>query len=239
MRRTAVSLGIGAALSFAAVLSGFAQPGPKGSAAAAGYTQLFISPCGEPYRGKPGDPYPVALWFRQADLDHDGEISKAEFRADHQGFFRGAGFRRQRLPRRSGGQVLRKPGRTRRPWTRQHQLAGQSRAVPFGTSSPRAAGRPSSIWLRWSRRRMAATPAPARCTAATIPTTRPGALPETLARDGRSSARWSAPRRTACWPRPSRSGRPTATWTAGSARPSSSPPPIGASRFWTRTRTAS
>jgi hypothetical protein len=54
---------------------------------AAGYTQLFISPCGEPFRGKAGDPYPVALWFKQTDANHDGAIDKAEFRADHAGFF--------------------------------------------------------------------------------------------------------------------------------------------------------
>jgi hypothetical protein len=54
---------------------------------AAGYTQLFISPCGEPYRAKAGEPYPVALWFKQTDANHDGVIDKAEFRADHAGFF--------------------------------------------------------------------------------------------------------------------------------------------------------
>ena len=59
------------------------RPGPE----AFGFTQLFISPCGEPYRGKRGDPYPVALWFKQADLNHDGVIDKAEFLADHAGFF--------------------------------------------------------------------------------------------------------------------------------------------------------
>jgi hypothetical protein len=57
------------------------------SPAAAGFTQLFVSPCGEPYRGKPGDPYPAALWFKQADLNHDGVIDLKEFRADHAGFF--------------------------------------------------------------------------------------------------------------------------------------------------------
>jgi EF hand domain-containing protein len=52
-----------------------------------GFTQLFISPCGEPYRGRPGEPYPVVLWFKQADLNHDGVVDHAEFLADHAGFF--------------------------------------------------------------------------------------------------------------------------------------------------------
>lgn len=52
-----------------------------------GFNQLFVSPCGEPYRAKPGEPYPSALWFKQADLNHDGVITRDEFRADHKGFF--------------------------------------------------------------------------------------------------------------------------------------------------------
>jgi hypothetical protein len=74
--------------------AGQAQPpipalpfGSSNTPAAAGFTQLFISPCGEPYRGRPGEPYPSALWFKQADLNHDGVVDKAEFRADHAGFF--------------------------------------------------------------------------------------------------------------------------------------------------------
>lgn len=51
------------------------------------FTQLFISPCGEPYRAGPDEPYPMVVWFKQADLNHDGAIDKAEFRADHAGFF--------------------------------------------------------------------------------------------------------------------------------------------------------
>jgi len=69
--------------------SGQAQPPPNPANAprAAGFTQLFISPAGEPYRAKPGEPYPVAVWFKQADLNHDGVVTLEEFRADHAGFF--------------------------------------------------------------------------------------------------------------------------------------------------------
>jgi len=85
--RAAFSLGIAVALAGAAAGPGLTQSTAPRGPAAAGFTQLFMSPCGEPYRGKPGDPYPVALWFKQADANHDGAITAAEFRADHQGFF--------------------------------------------------------------------------------------------------------------------------------------------------------
>jgi hypothetical protein len=86
MRRQFGVLVLALGLTGAAVQPGAAQPKLAGPAAA-GFTQLFISPCGEPYRGKPGDPYPAALWFKQADLNHDGVIDLKEFRADHGGFF--------------------------------------------------------------------------------------------------------------------------------------------------------
>jgi hypothetical protein len=49
---------------------------------------LFVSPSGEPFRGKPGEPYPVTAWFRQADANADGHLDRAEFIADAQRFFR-------------------------------------------------------------------------------------------------------------------------------------------------------
>ena len=48
---------------------------------------LFVSPCGRPYRAGPGEPYPVAAWFVEADTDHDGSLDRAEFRADARAFF--------------------------------------------------------------------------------------------------------------------------------------------------------
>ncbi len=52
-----------------------------------GLRTLFISPCGEPFRGRAGDPYPSAAWFAQADANHDGKLDQAEFVADAMRFF--------------------------------------------------------------------------------------------------------------------------------------------------------
>jgi hypothetical protein len=49
---------------------------------------LFISPSGQPLRSAPGEPYPVTVWFAQADRNHDGRIDRAEFRADAEAFFK-------------------------------------------------------------------------------------------------------------------------------------------------------
>lgn len=91
MRRWVGALTIGLGLAASGVQPGAAQTRASqpfgGAHLVGGFTQLFISPCGEPYRGRPGDPYPVALWFKQADLNHDGVIDRAEFLADHAGFF--------------------------------------------------------------------------------------------------------------------------------------------------------
>lgn len=52
-----------------------------------GYTQRFISPCGQPWRAGDGEPYPLIAWFNATDVDHDGSIDIYEFRADHERFF--------------------------------------------------------------------------------------------------------------------------------------------------------
>jgi hypothetical protein len=45
---------------------------------------LFISPSGEPFRGEDG----LGRWLAQADADHDGAVTLAEFRADAQHSFK-------------------------------------------------------------------------------------------------------------------------------------------------------
>ena len=53
-----------------------------------GIPNLFISPCGEPFRADAGAPYPVVDWFNQADTNHDGKLDRDEFVADADRFFK-------------------------------------------------------------------------------------------------------------------------------------------------------
>jgi hypothetical protein len=48
---------------------------------------LFISPCGKPFRAPDGAPYPVVDWFKAADKNADGKLDQTEFRADADAFF--------------------------------------------------------------------------------------------------------------------------------------------------------
>ena len=49
--------------------------------------QSFIAPSGEPFRAAMDQPYPSAAWFAQADANHDGKLTFAEFNADFMRFF--------------------------------------------------------------------------------------------------------------------------------------------------------
>jgi hypothetical protein len=49
---------------------------------------VFISPCGRPFRAKAGEPYPVGAWFKMADANGDGKLDHAEFVADALAFFK-------------------------------------------------------------------------------------------------------------------------------------------------------
>lgn len=81
MIRTTVAVALALALAVGAAAS--AQDAPKKK-----LTQMFISPMGEPFRAAADEPYPVEQWFAGADADHDGAITKAEFRADALRFFK-------------------------------------------------------------------------------------------------------------------------------------------------------
>jgi hypothetical protein len=63
------------------------RPGGRGAPDKA-RASVFISPAGQPFRAPPGQPYPVGAWFAQADKDHDGRLTREEFRADFEAFFR-------------------------------------------------------------------------------------------------------------------------------------------------------
>lgn len=77
-----------------ALLLAAAQPAPPADAVAPvpappapARQQLFLSPFGEPFRAAEGAPYPVADWFRKADTDADGRLTRAEFIADGDRYF--------------------------------------------------------------------------------------------------------------------------------------------------------
>jgi len=53
-----------------------------------GTYNLFIAPMGEPFRAPVGKPYPSDQWFAKADANHDGAVTRDEFRADAVRFFK-------------------------------------------------------------------------------------------------------------------------------------------------------
>ena len=94
MRRRPLVLAFAAVLAAALAQAANAQTPPAAPAAKpapppeAPLTQLFISPMGEPFRATDAEPYPSAAWFAGADTNHDGVISRTEFRADALRFFK-------------------------------------------------------------------------------------------------------------------------------------------------------
>ena len=48
---------------------------------------LFISPCGQPFRNKAGEPYGIVAWFKAVDKNNDGKIDREEFRAEAEDWF--------------------------------------------------------------------------------------------------------------------------------------------------------
>ncbi len=66
----------------------FRHGGPEGGGERGGGMRgrLFVSPVGEPFRTD-GGPDPEDVWFAQADTDHDGMLTPAEFAADAMRFF--------------------------------------------------------------------------------------------------------------------------------------------------------
>ncbi|MFN7127428.1 MAG: hypothetical protein ACK4OJ_00035 [Brevundimonas sp.] len=50
-------------------------------------SEIFVSPYGELFVSGPGEPYPVAAWFADADADGDGRLTAEEFAADGRRWF--------------------------------------------------------------------------------------------------------------------------------------------------------
>ncbi|MBE7218203.1 MAG: hypothetical protein INR64_07015 [Caulobacteraceae bacterium] len=87
-RRAALVLSLAAM----AACAGAPSPPPAPPVATAANPQpacprLFVSPSGEPFRREPGGACPLAVWFAAADANHDGALSRSEFKADAARFF--------------------------------------------------------------------------------------------------------------------------------------------------------
>ena len=76
-----------AVLALAVCAAGAAHAAVRPQTTPLAEAQLFISPCGEPFRSQPGEPYPVVTWFDRTDTNKDGKIDRKEFEADAEQFF--------------------------------------------------------------------------------------------------------------------------------------------------------
>jgi hypothetical protein len=68
--------------------TGSREGGPGGGRHGPRLPNVFLSPAGKPYRARPGESYPVDIWFAEADANHDGKLTLDEMRADAAAFFR-------------------------------------------------------------------------------------------------------------------------------------------------------
>lgn len=103
-----------------------------------GIPNMFISPCGEPFRAAAGAPYPVVEWFRQANKKGDGKLDHGEFVADADAFFKrldinGDGalspyeirvYEKTMVPEILGGTVTVGQNAVARLWLAQYQQPG-------------------------------------------------------------------------------------------------------------------
>jgi hypothetical protein len=78
---------VSACLLASAVAAPARQPVAPDQPPPARYRRLFISPMGEPFRGDTTRDM-VTVWFEGADLNHNGELTLAEFAADAARFFK-------------------------------------------------------------------------------------------------------------------------------------------------------
>jgi hypothetical protein len=88
LRRWGAAIGVLAGLA-ASPLS--AQPGggelQRQAQDGSGAEHLFISPCGQPFRSRGSEPYPVVAWFTKVDANSDGFVDRTELHAEATVFF--------------------------------------------------------------------------------------------------------------------------------------------------------
>jgi Ca2+-binding EF-hand superfamily protein len=135
-RRPSVLFAVGAAL----VLTAAAAAAPKQA-----LPTLFLSPAGEPFHAEAGKPYPVSVWFGQADTNHDGKLTREELRADFARFFKVLdenhdgvidGFELQRYEQQVAPEVLPRLAQVQGGFPGERGAAGEKRLA----QPPRARG---------------------------------------------------------------------------------------------------